>query len=108
MRIEPPNLRRAVAAGVSPAVEDGVPPPGWEIANPGIRCKQSDVITIFEACPSGVHPDTAPVGNQKRGRNAGFTRLKVAFDTALPDKSGVPGAASGCTPPSGRMPGSTA
>jgi hypothetical protein len=44
-----------------------------------------------------VGPETAPVGNSQRGRNAGFIRQKAALDTVLPDKSGVPAAESGCT-----------
>jgi hypothetical protein len=40
-----------------------------------------------------------PAGNLKRGRNAGFIRQKVTFDVVLPDKSGVPGAVSGCAHP---------
>jgi hypothetical protein len=44
-----------------------------------------------------VDPETAPVVNLKRGRNAGFIRQKAAFDTVMPDKSGVPGAMSGRT-----------
>jgi hypothetical protein len=40
----------------------------------------------------------SPRWKTKLARNAGFIRQKAALLSVLPDKSGVPGAGSGCIP----------